>query len=160
MNNILEYKGYHATISFDSNDLLFVGEVFGIQDSLNFHGKNVEELIKMFHQCIDNYLELCNAIGKSPDKEFKGSFNVRLSPSLHKEASIAAFKQRKTLNQYVIDAIEAATTGSNAITQVYILQTTPLASATFEKHDAWLDCWKKSNYVLTDQYTHKEGIKC
>ncbi len=106
MSSMLEYKGYHASIEFDADDNIFVGEVFGITDSLNFHGSTVEELKTMFEQSIDNYLELCIKVGKSPDKEFKGSFNVRISPELHKKAALAAAEQKITLNQYVMKAIE------------------------------------------------------
>lgn len=60
---------------------------------------------RMFEQCIDNFLELCRKTGKNPDKEFKGSFNVRLAPELHRKAAIAAKKRRLTLNQYVTEAI-------------------------------------------------------
>ena len=45
---MLEYKGYHAKVSFDEEDGLFVGEVFGINDSLNFHGRSVDALIASF----------------------------------------------------------------------------------------------------------------
>ena len=79
MSSMLEYKGYHATVEYDAEDDIFVGEVFGIADSLNFHGTSVEELKAMFRQSIDNYLELCKQIGKNPEKEFRGSFNVRIS---------------------------------------------------------------------------------
>lgn len=61
---MLEYKGYHASVEFDAEDNLFVGEVFGVSDSLNFHGESVGELKEMFKQCIDNYLEICQKIGK------------------------------------------------------------------------------------------------
>ena len=44
MNSMLEYKGYHASIEYDAEDNIFVGEVFGITDSLNFHGTSVTEL--------------------------------------------------------------------------------------------------------------------
>ena len=60
----------------------------------------------MFHQSIDNYLELCKQIGKNPEKEFRGSFNVRISPELHRKAALEAEKQKITLNQYVLRAIE------------------------------------------------------
>lgn len=99
MGSMLEYKGYHAVIRYDADDDLFVGEVFGITDSLNFHGTSIEELKKMFAQSIDNYLELCKKINKNPDKEFKGSFNIRISPQLHKNAALAAAEQDITLNQ-------------------------------------------------------------
>lgn len=98
MNTMLEYKGYHATIEYDAEDELFVGEVFGITDSLNFHGSSINELKSTFSQCIDNYLELCKKVGKNPDKEFKGTFNVRIPPELHRKAALAAVKQKITLN--------------------------------------------------------------
>lgn len=71
---MLEYKGYHAKVSCDEEDALFIGEVFGINDSLNFHGRNVDELKASFHDCIDNYLDACVKYNKVPDKDFKGSF--------------------------------------------------------------------------------------
>lgn len=106
MISMLEYKGYHASVEFDAEDEIFVGEVFGIADSLNFHGTSVAELKEMFEQSIDNYLDLCEEIGKNPDKEFKGIFNVRIPPKMHKRAALEAEKQKITLNQYVMKAIE------------------------------------------------------
>ena len=105
MNSMLEYKGYRASVEYDAEDNIFVGEVFGITDSLNFHGTSVSELKEMFEQCIDNYLELCKKIGKNPDKEFKGTFNIRIPPEMHKKAALEAAKQKITLNQYVMQAI-------------------------------------------------------
>lgn len=106
MSSMLEYIGYHAKIEFDAEDKIFVGEVFGINDSLNFHGITVTEIEDMFHQSIDNYLTLCKKIGKEPDREFKGTFNVRISPETHRKAALEASKQNITLNQFVAAAIE------------------------------------------------------
>ena len=39
MNNCMEYRGYHAAISFDADDGIFVGSVLGIADSLNSWGE-------------------------------------------------------------------------------------------------------------------------
>ena len=76
MSKMMEYNGYHAQIEYDADDELFVGKVYGIADSLNFHGTSVAELEEMFHQSIDNYLLMCAETGKTPETEFKGSFNV------------------------------------------------------------------------------------
>lgn len=105
MDSMLEYKGYRAIVSYDGDDELFVGEVFGVNDSLNFHGASVEELKQSFHDCIDNYLMICQQIGKQPEREFKGMFNVRISPSLHREISLMACRQNISLNQYVTQAL-------------------------------------------------------
>ncbi len=105
MNSMLEYNGYHATVVYDAEDELFVGEVFGISDSLNFHGSSVDELKQMFANCIDNYLDLCKKLGKEPQKEFKGSFNVRIPSELHRQIAMQAAQQKITLNQYVVNAL-------------------------------------------------------
>ena len=102
----MEYKGYHAQIEFDAEDGIFVGKVYGITDSLNFHGTSVSELEEMFHQSIDNYLAMCAEYNKIPDKEFKGSFNVRISPELHREISLQAAQEGMSLNQFVLKALE------------------------------------------------------
>ena len=68
MSSMLEYKGYHASVEYDAEDNIFVGEVFGINDSLNFHGRSILEVNAMFHQSIENYLDLCKQIGKDPER--------------------------------------------------------------------------------------------
>ncbi len=108
MSKMMEYNGYHAQIEYDAEDELFVGKVYGITDSLNFHGTSVAELEEMFHQSVDNYLAMCAEVGKTPDKEFKGSFDIRLSPELHREISLQAAQHGITLNQYVVKALENA----------------------------------------------------
>lgn len=108
MSRMMEYKGYHAQVEFDSDDNLFIGKVYGISDSLNFHGTSVEELEEMFCQSIDNYLEMCRKTGKNPDKEFKGSFNIRISPELHKTIAMCAAQKGISLNQYVVSALESS----------------------------------------------------
>ena len=105
MNTLLEYKGYHGSVEYDADDNILVGEVLGIDDSLNFHGSSIEELTAAFHNCIDNYLELCEQIGKSPDREYSGRFSVRISPELHKKIYIAAEAKGISLNKAIEDAI-------------------------------------------------------
>jgi predicted HicB family RNase H-like nuclease len=53
----MEYKNYHAKIEFDEEDNIFVGQVLGINDSLNFHGSSVSELQEAFNDSIENYLK-------------------------------------------------------------------------------------------------------
>ena len=114
MNTMLEYNGYRATVEYDADDEIFVGEVFGISDSLNFHGYSVTEIKEMFHQCIDNYLETCSKIGKEPEKEYRGQFNVRISPELHKKAALYAANMHTSLNQIVSLALENLLTSNSS----------------------------------------------
>ena len=105
MADLMEYKGYHAKVEYDPDDKLLVGKVFGISDSLNFHAKDVDELEEAFHTSIDGYLDFCTEIGKCPEKEYSGTFNVRVSPELHKQASLRAQKDGVALNRVVERAL-------------------------------------------------------
>lgn len=106
MKNILEYKGYHAKIEFSSDDNLLIGSVIGINDSLNFHGTTVAELKEQFKICIDDYLEMCEFFGKDPEKEYKGSFNIRIPSEMHKKLDLIAVSQDTSINNLVIQAID------------------------------------------------------
>ena len=111
---MMEYKGYHAQVEYDADDGFFVGKVYGISDSLFFHGTSVKELEAMFHQSVDNYLQMCAETGKTPDREFKGSFNVRISPELHRKIALCAVREGISLNQYVVEALESNWHGSKS----------------------------------------------
>lgn len=102
----MEYKGYHAEIRYSDEDRMFVGEVIGLNDFLGFHGQSVDELENMFHQSVDNYLQMCAELGKEPDKEYRGQFNVRIPPVLHKSAVMHARRRGISLNEFVKKAIE------------------------------------------------------
>ena len=106
ISSLMECKGYHAKIEFDQEDKIFVGHVLGINDSINFHGKSVRELTKEFDNAISNYLDYCKKSEKEPEKEFKGSFNIRIKPEQHKKIALYAADEGITINQFVSRAID------------------------------------------------------
>ena len=108
MNDILQYKEYYASIQFSATDEIFTGRVLGINDLINFEGASVSELKEAFKEAVDDYLQTCSRIGKTPDKTYKGSFNVRVSPKLHQEASTFAAIHNITLNEFVKTALSYA----------------------------------------------------
>jgi len=105
MNNFLEYKGFSGTIEFSSEDDCFFGKIIGINDLITFEGKSVEEIKASFSESIDDYLEICEETGKQPEKSYKGSFNIRIDPVLHKKAAMLAIAANISLNQFVSSAI-------------------------------------------------------
>ena len=129
MANTLKYRGYHGQIEFSAEDNLFVGHVIGIQDSLNFHGSSIDEITVSFHDCIDGYLEMCKTFGREPDKEYKGSINVRISPPLHRSAAIQAEAEGKSLNQFIQEAIEEKLSPGQEIVAIMIDRQETLVSA-------------------------------
>ncbi len=105
-NNILEYKGYHTKIEFDSEDFVLRGKIEGINDLVNFECEDVKDIEKEFHEAVDDYLEFCKEVGKEPAKEYKGTFNIRINPELHKKLANVAMKNGDTLNASVEKAIQ------------------------------------------------------
>jgi predicted HicB family RNase H-like nuclease len=108
MNDILEYKGYYASLHFSSEDEVFYGKLLGIDDLVNFEGASVKELKKAFQEGVDDYLETCKELGKEPNKTYKGTFNVRITTDLHKEAANFAAIHNISLNDFVKTAISYA----------------------------------------------------
>ena len=102
----LEYKGYKGTIEYSKEDDLLFGRVLGIRGLISYEGKTGNELEKDFKEGIDNYLDHCKATGVSPEKPFKGSFNVRISPELHQQAALLAMEEKISLNNFVAESIK------------------------------------------------------
>lgn len=108
MNNTMEYKGYVGSVEFSEEDALFYGKVLGIRALISYEGTNAAELVADFHGAVDDYLEVCAQSGTEPEKAYKGSFNVRISPELHKQAVIAAMSHNMSLNSFVETSIQQA----------------------------------------------------
>jgi len=106
MNDILQYKGYYASLHFSSEDEVFYGKLLGIDDLVNFEGASVKELKKAFYEAVDDYLATCKDLGKEPNKTYKGTFNVRISTDLHKAAAVFASIHNISLNDFVKTAID------------------------------------------------------
>lgn len=106
-SDLLRYKGYSARPEYSAEDRIFYGTVLGIEDLIDFQSENAKDLEDEFHKAVDDYLEFCAEIGKKPQKEYNGLFNVRISPELHREVSVFAQAKGVTLNKAVEQAIRA-----------------------------------------------------
>lgn len=105
MSNIMEYKGYLGSVEFSPEDRLFFGKVQGVQALISYEGATADELISGFQGAVDDYLALCEAERITPEKPYKGSFNVRISPELHRRAAVWASTHQTTLNKVVENAL-------------------------------------------------------
>ena len=102
----LEYKGYTGTIEYSREDDLLYGKVLGIRSLISYEGKTGKELEEDFKEAVDTYLKDCKEQGLEPEKPFKGSFNIRISPKLHKKAALLAMKDKMSLNNFVAESIK------------------------------------------------------
>lgn len=101
----IEYKGYVGSVEFSEPDSLFYGKVMGLRSLISYEGGTAQELISDFHEAVEDYLALCRDEGKEPERAYKGSFNVRVSPELHKQAVVYSLAHQITLNSFVESAI-------------------------------------------------------
>lgn len=107
MKNILQYKGYFTKIEYSVEDRILYGKIEGIKDLVNFESENADEIEQEFKNAVDDYLDLCEELGQEPDKTYSGTFNVRISPALHRAVAMQAIKTGDSLNSTVEKAIDS-----------------------------------------------------
>ena len=104
--NVMEYKGYYTSVLYDAEDQVLHGKIELINDLVTFEAERADEVEKAFHEAVDDYLEMCKALSKEPQKPFRGMFNVRISPKLHRQIAIESLKTGISINRIVEMAIE------------------------------------------------------
>lgn len=100
----ITYKGYQASVEYEDG-ALFV-KVLHIDDLLVGECLSAADAPKVLEDLVESYLEDCAELGRAPTKPFKGTFNVRVGPELHKRAAIKAAEQGVSLNNWVQSALE------------------------------------------------------
>ncbi len=106
--NTMIYKGYPARIEFDDRDNIFIGRLVGVSDVVGFHGDTVADLRAAFEEAVDDYLETCEKIGKTPDKPASGKMVLRIPPEIHTAAMTAAKLAGLSLNKWAADVFKKA----------------------------------------------------
>ena len=92
-------------MEYSKEDGCLFGKVIGIRALLSYEGVSLVELERDFQMVIDEYLEDCEERKVEPEHPYKGTFNVRISPELHRNIAIYAFEHGKSLNAAVEEAI-------------------------------------------------------
>lgn len=105
IDNMLKYKNFYGSVDYSSNDECFFGKIIGTSDLVTFEGESVAALKDAFVEAVEDYIALCKEVGKDPQKTYKGSFNIRISPELHREAAVIASSKGISLNALVEKAI-------------------------------------------------------
>lgn len=106
MSELIEYRGYYGSVHFDADDLIFHGKIEFIRALVSYEATNAIELKQAFEEAIDDYLDTCQRNGIEPEKPFKGSFNIRVKPELHRRLAIAANNRDIKLNSFIAETLE------------------------------------------------------
>lgn len=105
---VYEYKGYLGSAEVDPENNVLVGRLLFIRDAIAYSAADVAGLKAAFEEAVDDYLRSCDELGDAPDVPCKGSFNVRVSPQLHRKAAMAARLRGQSLNDFVGAALTSA----------------------------------------------------
>lgn len=105
MSNLLSYKNYNGTVEYSKEDNCLFGKVVGIKSLISYEGDSVRDLEQNFQDMIEEYLEDCKKRNVEPEQPYKGTFNVRISPELHRNIAVYAIEHGKSLNAAVEEAI-------------------------------------------------------
>lgn len=104
---ILKYKGYEGTAELDMSQNICRGRVLFIKDLVTYQAEKPANLERQFQEAVEDYLETCKELGREPAKPFRGQFNVRIAPQLHRAASLRAAEQGISLNDVVVKALDS-----------------------------------------------------
>ena len=106
MSGTMKYRGYVGSVDFSEDDGVLFGRLLGIRSVILYEGTTAKELVAGFHEAVDEYLLACEEEGIEPEMPYKGSFNVRITPSLHERLARYAISAGRSLNSYVQEALE------------------------------------------------------
>ena len=106
MMTTMTHDGYVARVELDEEAGLFHGEVVNTRDVLTFQGRTLDELRNAFADTIADYIGWCRERGKEPERPYSGNFTVRVSPELHRRIAAAAARDGKSVNAFVVSALE------------------------------------------------------
>jgi predicted HicB family RNase H-like nuclease len=103
--SIITYKGYTGKVEVDIECSILHGHILDISDVITFQGKTIAEVTQDFQDGVDEYLEFCTEVGKTPDKPYSGKLPFRTTPDHHKLIHIAATKVGKSINAWMDEVL-------------------------------------------------------
>lgn len=59
-----EYKGFQGRYEYQSENDVYYGKIINIDDLVTFEATSVVEIQKTFEESVDEYLKLCNDLGR------------------------------------------------------------------------------------------------
>ena len=104
----LTHNGYIGSIEVSLEDACLHGRILFIDDLVTYEGESIPEIRSAFQDAVDRYLAHCKRVGKSANKPYSGTFNVRIGSELHSKAAKVAHMKKINLNEFVKQAIQAA----------------------------------------------------
>lgn len=137
--NVLCYGEFQGSAEISVEDNCLFGRILHIDDVVTYEASSPQKLEEAFKAAVDDYLDFCKEHGYSPCRPYKGVFNVRVSPDLHKKVASVAKTRGVSLNEIVKEALtEKINTQSKAV------------GAVIHNHKYFINLKEQDNYDLED----------
>jgi predicted HicB family RNase H-like nuclease len=104
-----KYKGYAGQVEYDPEEGTFQGKVVGTRDIVTFQGDSIEELQREFERSVDVYLEVCQEIGKDPDRPYPGRFVIEVDPAVQRDLAALAAVEGLSLREFAAQLLSSVT---------------------------------------------------
>ena len=101
----LRYKDFQGSVDFEDDRLII--RILHIDDLITTEIDSASKAQAAFAELVEDYLATCEELGKLPCRPFKGSFNVRVTPELHRQVAMAAAEFGESMNAWISKALEA-----------------------------------------------------
>lgn len=105
-------RKYLRVVEWSEEDRCFVGSAPPLIGQ-SCHGKSEASVIRQLNKIIEEWVETLLEDGQPlpgplSERQFSGRFVVRISPELHRKATLKAMARNESLNQFVAEAIAEA----------------------------------------------------
>lgn len=153
--SVLKYKEYEGTAELDMERKVCRGKILFLDDLVTYEADTPAKLEKEFKAAVDDYIETCLSLNREPQKPLKGQFNVRVPPTMHKDAVLRAVADKVKLNEVVVRALGAflyggADVNHNINVTVHVPQEsmdTLVSTGSTKAPQQWKTIMGTSNYV-------------
>src|SRR5258707_10720532 len=113
----LRYKDYQGAVTFADGTLII--QILHIDDLITTECESASQAQAAFEELVDGYIRTCAELNKPPSKPFKGSFNVRVSPELHRAIAMQASENGETMNAWVESALKEKVERQNSYKRLF-----------------------------------------
>lgn len=111
----LTFNGFEGSAEIDTERQVCRGKLLFIPDLVTYEADSPKDLQAAFEDAVTDYLETCEELGREPHRPFRGSFNVRVKPDLHRAAAVRAAHDDVSLNDLVVRSLECYVLGQGDV---------------------------------------------
>lgn len=152
--NILKYKEYEGTAEIDTDRHICRGKILFINDLVTYEAPTPADLQIEFQNAVDDYLETCRDLGREAQKPLKGQFNVRISPELHKQATLKSVHDNISLNEVVKKALESFLYASHEVNHNLRVSFTGIENQEVLQVSSTTEQWTNISTIKTSETRH------